>query len=126
MKKITAFLVMLVCLFTLGLGLVSCDSGGGSGSSGGGGSTSVVGKWTATETEEGITAIITLDFRANSTYILSVTVMGYTETIESGTYSVSGNKITLSSPDGESSTGTINGNKMTFTGDGESIVFTKQ
>ncbi|MBP5230279.1 MAG: hypothetical protein ILO68_00985, partial [Clostridia bacterium] len=42
-----------------------------------------------------------------------------------GTYTLSGDKITLTGPDGSSIDGTLKGNELTLTMEGETIVFEK-
>ena len=130
MKKLNIIFVMLECFLVMGF--ISCDSNGDSGSSGGSG-TGVVGTWEGTETmtEAGITMTfkMTLILKADNTYtadaIMSVMGVDY-PSVDHGTYSVSGNTITLLSHDGDVATGTISGNKITFSEDGETIVLTKK
>ena len=49
----------------------------------------------------------------------------YGEDEAEGTYTLSGDKITLTGPDGSSIDGTLKGNELTLTMEGETIVFEK-
>ena len=129
MKKITGILAVLTCFFVLCLGFISCDTGGGisfmnanDGSDGySSSSSSVAGTYTAQESEMGYTVTYRLVLNPDSTYIVSYTIMGYTEIVEIGTYSVSGNTITFYF-DGGTDTGTISGNTIQY----DYLILTKQ
>ena len=139
MKKLFAILSATVALC-----LVSCTKdGNGSGLLGGDSNGGLNGTtWVAsgTFTEGGISfeESLTLKFQA-STFTMTevVTYQGqqYPSDPVSGTYTLSGSKVTLTAKDDETgkdvqSVGTISGNKMTFSGDdglnGETLVFVKQ
>ena len=83
MKKFSVFLVILICLLTLGLVFVSCDDGS-TGSGGGGGTSSLPGTLWEYST-------YTLKFIDSSNWSLD----GYAPNCASGYYSVSGNTVTV-------------------------------
>ena len=137
MKKLFAILAATVAV---ALCLVSCNKNGGSTIGGGLNGTT----WVTSETyeEEGVsvTETLTLSFQATTwTIKIKATYLGqsYEEALGGGSYTYSGNTVTLTGKDEETGKdetiqGTISGNKMTFTGDelgfngSKSITFTKQ
>jgi len=75
--------------------------------------------WNATVNVEGYTVTYILKFNSPN-YTMTGTVLGQTQVVASGTYSASGNTVTLDN----GSEGTVSGNKLTFSG--ASYSFTKQ
>jgi Ca2+-binding RTX toxin-like protein len=110
-----AFVVLLIAaMFTM----AGCDNDGddGDGTGGGGGSNELIGTaWRYTDTETSLTVVMTFTDASNVTYTYSD---GTSSDI--GTYTVSGNTITLSLF-GQQQSGTITGNKIQFDG----LAFTK-
>jgi len=112
MKKKITFLAMLVVM--LAFGFVSCDDGTTT-TAGEGNNVNVVGRW---DTGEYIlagygTVRTILEFRADGTFVETST--GALNLVESGTYSVSGNRVTLNYIVAEwpgSWTATVTGNQL--------------
>jgi hypothetical protein len=79
--------------------------------------------WTAAITASGITTTYTLVFQ-QTTYTWTYVISGGSQTVNSGTYTVSGNSvnITRTNPDTLEMVGTLNGAALTLSG----IVYTKQ
>lgn len=65
---------------------------------------------------------MTISFTSDSEFTMSITIGGITAPIGSGTYSLNGDNITITS-EGDSISGTVDGNTMTFE---DGTVFTKQ
>jgi hypothetical protein len=97
----------LACLFGLGLIITSCNDG----------TTSVAyeGTWEGRTQQQGFTITHILELDAAGTFVNRTRVMGITNTIASGTYSISGNTITFVSS-GQSSNGTISGGTIVWGG----------
>jgi hypothetical protein len=80
--------------------------------------------WKATYVDTGVTMDLILKFNSPN-FTMSVSFAGQTIPSNSGTYSVSGSRVTLTiTAEGETSTviGTLSGNRLTI----EDMVFTKQ
>lgn|GEM_PF-4246899 len=93
--------------FGLGLIITSCNDG----------TTSVAyeGTWEGRTQQQGFTITHILELDAAGTFVNRTRVMGVTNTIASGTYSISGNTITFVSS-GQSSNGTISGGTIVWGG----------
>ena len=85
MKRFSVFLVIMVCLLTMGLIFVSCDDGSTGGGGGGGSSSLPDTRWT-----DGGSYILV--FSDSSNWILNA---NYASNCASGNYTVSGNNVTL-------------------------------
>jgi len=142
MKKVNLFLIGLITLLTLSVGFSSCSKDDDKDDKKG-----IVGLWKFSEiiadienpenpelaemekTMFQISAMFlhatTIEFKADNTFIFSVTVMGFNQT-ETGTYSYDGNNLTMKSDEGEESelddlskgTITLKNGVLTFEADG--------
>jgi len=121
MKKVKG-LFLGVCLLGFGLLLASCDNGITDNSAGG-----VVGTWAGQYQFDGMTVLVTWELRPDLTVTTREFVPALGFTIEvSGTYSVSGNTITVRSDYGYTQNGTISGNTIIFVVEGIVIILTRQ
>ena len=115
MKRTKFFLVLMACLLLMALALVSCDTVAGSG-----GGNPFMGTWLGYDWG-GDRIRVEVD---NSTWIM--TWPGYPQWgYVSGSYTVSGNTVTLKDPHGYAlGTGTVSGNSATIniTGQGTCVV----
>jgi hypothetical protein len=120
MKNILKLLGIIALVAVIGFGVIACDNGGGGGG-GGGGSTSLAGTtWKATM--EGMTLTLSL---TQTTYTISFT--GGNIPPETGSYTVSGNTVTINSPEMGKMTGTLSADGKTLTiNEMGGLVFTKQ
>jgi len=76
--------------------------------------------WKTSFIEKGATVTVVITFKSPN-FTANATKEGVTKTMHSGTYSVSGSKVTFITNDG-TMTGTINGNKLSL----EDMILTKQ
>jgi len=107
MKKATIIFVSLLAIaLTAGLVLTGCPqpaAGGG----GGGGNVDITGTWVNTDAD----LMGTFVFDGSGTYTYTSTAN--TSLNNSGTYSVSGNTVTIKPTGASSQSGTVSGNTMT-------------
>ena len=125
-KKLVALLLLVVMVFSL----AAC------------GSNSIVGKWkvdmdsylkalapSEQEYENAMAEVkyanieVILEFTSDGKVIRTSSYMGQSDTQETTTYKVDGDKLTM---DGSTSTFKINGNKLTITENGMSLTFTRK
>lgn len=121
MKKFTKIIALVLVSAMLALLFVGCGSGSGS-------SNSIVGKWEIKEEAEGMSVSMVFEFKANGDLAMTSEMNGSELASQKGTYKVDGDQITvtLEGEDPETSTFSISGDKLTISDGGSEIVLTRK
>lgn len=119
MKKFTKIIALVLVSAMLALLFVGCGSGS---------SNSIVGKWEIKEEAEGISASMVFEFKANGDLAMTSEMNGSEIMSQEGTYKVEGDQITvtLEGEDPETSTFSISGDKLTISDGSSDIVLTRK
>jgi hypothetical protein len=134
MKKKSVLVAILIVLLTLTFAIIGC--GDDSGSSG------VEGTWKAKLQDQpnwdsmksmyemmgiqGDTVMATMEFKGGKVTVTNIDPKTNEEETSEGTYTQSGNTVTMTSKDGEKGTATVSGNKLTIKSEnGDEVVFKK-